>query len=54
MLKGFNSLGDVQVYWQIVEKTYLQPARRKDYEELLEPIAKLYSHILEYQARVRA
>lgn len=52
MLKGFNSLCDVQVYWEIVEKTYLQPSRRQAYQHLIELMAKLYSHIIEYQARV--
>lgn len=52
MLKGFNSLCDIQLYWKIVEEKYLQPSCRQDYQCLIEPIAKLYSHILEYQARV--
>lgn len=52
MLKGFNSLCDVQMYWNIVERTYLQPSRRQAYQDLIEPMAKLYSHIIEYQARV--
>lgn len=52
MLKGFNSLCDVQLEWQIVEKTYLSPSRLAGYQDLIEPISKLYSHILEYQARV--
>ncbi|KAF2458453.1 hypothetical protein BDY21DRAFT_220776, partial [Lineolata rhizophorae] len=52
MLNGFNSIGDLQVYWQICEKTYLQSAHRQDYQHLVEPLAKLYSYIIEYQARV--
>ncbi|KAH8647874.1 hypothetical protein BX600DRAFT_484435 [Xylariales sp. PMI_506] len=52
MLQGFNSISNIQLYWDICEKTYLQSAERSHYEELTEPLAKLYSHIVEYQARV--
>jgi ankyrin repeat protein len=52
MLNGFNSISDLQVYWQICEKAYLQSAHRQDYQHLVEPLAKLYSYIIEYQARV--
>ena len=51
MLKGFNSICDVQVYWIISEKTYLQSSHRQNYQDLVEPLAKLYSHVIEYQAR---
>ena len=52
MLEGFHSIGDILVYWQICEKTYLQSSHRNNYEALIEPLAKLYSYIVEYQARV--
>lgn len=52
MLEGFNSIGDLQMYWQICEKTYLRPDHRQEYQGLIEPLAKLYSYIIEYQARV--
>lgn len=52
MLKGFNSIGDVQVYWHISEETYLQSLHKQDYQDLVEPLAKLYSYVIEYQARV--
>ncbi|KAJ6178877.1 hypothetical protein N7519_009338 [Penicillium mononematosum] len=51
MLKGFNSISDVQVYWAIFEETYLSSSHRHHYENLIEPLAKLYSYIIEYQAR---
>ncbi|KAJ5510354.1 hypothetical protein N7453_002457 [Penicillium expansum] len=51
MLKGFNSISDVQVYWTIFEETYLTSSLRQHYENLVEPLAKLYSYIIEYQAR---
>ncbi|KAJ5248263.1 hypothetical protein N7497_008324 [Penicillium chrysogenum] len=51
MLKGFNSISDVQVYWAIFEETYLSSSHRQHYENLIEPLAKLYSYIIEYQAR---
>ena len=40
------------MYWQICEKAYLQSAHRQDYQHLVEPLAKLYSYVIEYQARV--
>ncbi|KAF4247129.1 hypothetical protein CNMCM8980_007809 [Aspergillus fumigatiaffinis] len=52
MLRGFNSIGDVQVYWDICEKTYLRSSHQQRYQDLMEPLAKLYSHIIEYQALV--
>ena len=52
MLKGFNSIGDLQVYWQICEKTYLQSAHRQHYQTLMEPLVELYSYMIEYQAYV--
>lgn len=52
MLKGLNSISDLQVYWRISEKTYLQSSHDQTYRDLAEPLAKLYSHIVEYQARV--
>lgn len=42
----------MQIYWRIVEKTYLLSSRRQAFQDLIEPIIKLYSHIIEYQARV--
>ena len=51
MLEGFNSICDVQLYWRICESTYLKSANKKCYDELVEPLAKLYSQIIEYQAR---
>ncbi|PQE33485.1 Ankyrin repeat-containing domain protein [Rutstroemia sp. NJR-2017a WRK4] len=52
MLKGFNSINDIQVYWILSEKTYLQSPHRQNYQDLVEPLAKLYSYVIEYQARV--
>ncbi|KAJ5756953.1 uncharacterized protein N7511_007135 [Penicillium nucicola] len=61
MLKGFNSLNNVQLYWQISEDNYLKKKdlehdklEQKDvnYERLLEGLVKLYMLILEYQALV--
>ncbi|KAM3077061.1 hypothetical protein ACMFMF_004976 [Clarireedia jacksonii] len=52
ILKGFNSINDIQVYWRISEETYLKSQHRQNYQDLVEPLAKLYSHVIEYQARV--
>ncbi|QYS94931.1 NACHT_N domain-containing protein [Trichoderma simmonsii] len=49
MLKGFNLIGDIQMYWRICEETYLLSLDKLSYEQHL---AKLYSVIIEYQARV--
>ncbi|KAF7161294.1 hypothetical protein CNMCM5623_006911 [Aspergillus felis] len=50
MLRGFNSIGNIQVYWDIYKKTYLRSSHQQRYQDLMEPLAKLYSHIIEYQA----
>ncbi|KAK3947728.1 ankyrin repeat-containing domain protein [Pseudoneurospora amorphoporcata] len=52
MLKGFNLIGSLQIYWRICEETYLQSEHQQHYERLVEPLAKVYSYIIEYQARV--
>jgi hypothetical protein len=53
MLKGFNSIGDVQLYWKICEDTYFRSSEKKlIYQDLIEPLAAVYSQIIEYQARV--
>jgi hypothetical protein len=52
MLKGFNSIGDLQMYWQICEATYLQSKHQQHYQRLLDALAKLYSYIIEYLALV--
>jgi ankyrin repeat protein len=61
MLKGFNSLSDVQLYWQICEENYLKKKGLEkqnfekidlNYEQLLECLVKLYTLIFEYQALV--
>jgi hypothetical protein len=52
MLKGFNSISDIQVYWKLCEKSYLQSSNRGIYQDLIEPLGKLYSYVIEYQARV--
>ncbi|KAL7937040.1 ankyrin repeat-containing domain protein [Trichoderma chlorosporum] len=49
MLKGFNSISDVQMYWRICEESHLPSLNKLSYQQ---PLAKLYSFIIEYQARV--
>ncbi|KAL6835232.1 hypothetical protein V8C40DRAFT_261883 [Trichoderma camerunense] len=49
MLRGFNLIGDIQMYWRICEETNLPSLNKLSYEQHL---AKLYSVIVEYQARV--
>jgi ankyrin repeat domain-containing protein 50 len=51
MLKGFNSISNIQVYWKLCEKAYLQSSHRGIYQDLTEPLGKLYSYVIEYQAR---
>ncbi|KAK3351860.1 hypothetical protein B0H65DRAFT_137399 [Neurospora tetraspora] len=48
----FNLIGNLQIYWRICEETYLQSEHRQYYKRLVEPLAKVYSYIIEYQARV--
>lgn len=52
MLEGFNSIGDLQMYWQICEETYLRSPNPLDYQQVTRPLTNLYSYIIEYQARV--
>ncbi|KAJ5960476.1 uncharacterized protein N7479_007626 [Penicillium vulpinum] len=51
MLKGFNKIDDTLMYWHICEKKYLRSEYREEYQDLMEPLAKLCSHVIEYQAR---
>ncbi|KAF4767316.1 hypothetical protein HAV15_009702 [Penicillium sp. str.  len=51
MLKGFDSIDNVQTYWNICEKRYLQSEHVEEYRDLIKPLATLYSYIIEYQAR---
>ncbi|KAJ6093116.1 hypothetical protein N7486_008405 [Penicillium sp. IBT 16267x] len=51
MLKGFNLIGEIQIYWDICEKRNLESKHQEEYKLLREPLAKLYSQIIEYQAR---
>ncbi|KAL6694003.1 ankyrin repeat protein [Trichoderma pleuroticola] len=48
MLRAFNTINDIQILWRDVEETYLTSPH---YYHLKEPLAQLYSHILEFQAR---
>ena len=52
ILKGFNLISDIQVYWNICEEQYLRSEHREKYKVLIGPLANLYSHIIEFQARV--
>jgi hypothetical protein len=52
MLDGFNSIGDRQVYWRVCEDRCLKSTHKQQYKDLIEPLANLYSYIIEYQARV--
>ncbi|EHK18076.1 uncharacterized protein TRIVIDRAFT_159832, partial [Trichoderma virens Gv29-8] len=51
MLKGFNKLIDMQVFWKACEETHLTSSNSKPLYHLREPMAELYSFIIEYQAR---
>ncbi|KAJ5663393.1 hypothetical protein N7507_004124 [Penicillium longicatenatum] len=52
MLEGFNDIGERQMYWKLCEDTYLEPECRQYFDSLIEPLADLYSYIIEYQARI--
>ncbi|PMD14051.1 hypothetical protein NA56DRAFT_404439 [Hyaloscypha hepaticicola] len=52
MLDGFNSIGELQVYWKACEETCLRSEHRKHYQCLLNPLVKLYSLVFAYQAYV--
>ncbi|KAK4084589.1 uncharacterized protein Triagg1_1069 [Trichoderma aggressivum f. europaeum] len=54
MLKGFSSINDMQIFWKSCEETFFRPPdmNMKFYQDLKGPLIKLYSSIIEYQARV--
>ena len=52
MLDGFNTILDLQMYWQIFEQQYLDAEHQQSYQSVIEPLAKLYSYMIEYQAQV--
>ena len=51
MLEGFATVTNIQVYWKLFETTRLNPTQKKEHGDVVEEVAGLYSHILEYQAR---
>lgn len=52
MLKGFNSIGDLQMYWQDCENFYPKGEHQQDYPRFIESLVKLYSFLIEYQVQV--
>ncbi|KAJ5538681.1 hypothetical protein N7494_008160 [Penicillium frequentans] len=52
MANGLENIGELQMFWQIFETEYLETDRRQQYENLIHPLVKLYSYVIEYQARV--
>ncbi|QYS97233.1 NACHT_N domain-containing protein [Trichoderma simmonsii] len=52
MLDGFGSISDMQMFWKSYEETYIRQPDMKSYQTLKDLLAKLYSFIIEYQARV--
>lgn len=50
MLKGFNSIANEQLYWNICEDTYLKATEQECYKQLVEPLAQLYSDMIAFQA----
>ncbi|KAK4085087.1 uncharacterized protein Triagg1_77 [Trichoderma aggressivum f. europaeum] len=51
MLKGFNTLNDMQIFGKACEETYLTSSNLQLYNNLRYALAELYSYIIEYQAR---
>ncbi|RFU80453.1 ankyrin repeat [Trichoderma arundinaceum] len=52
MLEGFNTISDMQIFWKSCEETYFKPQYIQLYQNLKIPLVKLYSFVIEYQARV--
>ncbi|KAF3073748.1 hypothetical protein CFAM422_003956 [Trichoderma lentiforme] len=52
MLDGFGSISDMQMFWKSYEETYIGQPDTKSYQALKDILVKLYSFIIEYQARV--
>ncbi|KAJ2979425.1 hypothetical protein NQ176_g3262 [Zarea fungicola] len=51
MVKGFATIGDIQLYWRNCEDTYLRSTSSDYYQKLVEPLSNVYSKMLEYQLR---
>lgn len=51
MVKGFLTISDIQLYWKNCEDAYLKSSSATYYQNLIEPLSNLYSHLLEYQVR---
>ncbi|KAJ2975567.1 hypothetical protein NQ176_g5452 [Zarea fungicola] len=51
MVKGFTTISDIQLYWRTCEETFLVSSAAEHYQDLIAPLATVYSHILEYQIR---
>lgn len=53
MIEGFQSICSVQIYWKSFENDYSNESQSKHIpQELREGLVVLFSHIIEYQARV--
>ncbi|KAL7908806.1 hypothetical protein GGI35DRAFT_413879 [Trichoderma velutinum] len=52
MLTGFSGISDMQIFWKSYEETYFDHPDTKFYQNLKDLLTKLYSFIIEYQARV--
>ncbi|KAJ6437383.1 feruloyl esterase B [Purpureocillium lavendulum] len=52
MLKGLASISHVQTSWYLHAGRYLNSPHQQSDSDLVEPLTELYSHIIEYHARV--
>src|SRR5947207_1441422 len=52
MLEGFNSVSHVQMYWKACEDIYLASPPERVHQDMIDCLVSLYSHVVEYQARV--
>lgn len=52
MLNAFNSIGEIQFYWDVAVKPFLQTPVQQKYQVLIELLVNLYTHIVEFQAHV--
>lgn len=51
MLKGFNHVGEIRMYWQSWEQIYLKPSHEQN-QNMMKSLVDLYSYIMEYEVRV--
>lgn len=51
MISGFDAISRIQIYWHVCMETCLKASREVNFQNVMGELVKLYTRILEYQAR---